>query len=865
MAFRDWPIKRKLTVATMLTSISVLVLTAAGFLLYYVVSYRASLVTGVSAQSAILARHSARALAAGDLASMQPNLEALRADPHIRQAALYDHNGRLVARYPAEAPGQAFPPAPGLPGASLHSGGVVCFAPVEQAGRAVGTLYVKSDMGVLYHRLEVFALIALLVLCGAVAAGLALSELLQRHISRPILALAGTAKGISERGDFSTRAAGGNRDELGVLIKAFNDLLGRVEEAEQSRSFLAAIIESSDAAVVGKDLGGLVVSWNRGAERMLGFTAPEMLGQPMSRVLMPPEGEAEERRILEEVKSGHTRHYDTVRRHKDGRPIEVSLIVSPIKDAHGKIIGISSIARDITQNKRAERQLQESRARLSGIIGSAMDAVISTDAAQRITMFNAAAEQMFGLPAGQALGQPLGRLLPERYRQTHQGHVDQFGRTGATARTMGHLRPLSGLRANGEEFPIEASISQVEVGGERIYTVILRDITERQQSQEALERQARALREQAQLLDLANVFAHDLEGRIVLWNSGMESMYGWTKTEALGQRTHELLRTQFPLPLPAIMEALMRQGHWSGELVHYRKDDNRLTVASQWVLHRDEQGRPAAILEVNTDITERKQAEEQIRLLNLDLEQRVEKRTVELTAANKELEAFTYSVAHDLRAPLRHIDAFTRIVREEYSAGLPPEAVHYLENIRNGSRHMSQLVDDLLNLARVGRQELKRKPTALDELVREVVADLKHETEGRSVEWRLQPLPTVECDAGLMKQVFANLLSNAVKYTRPRPHALIEVGCLALPGHPAIYVRDNGVGFSMKYVDKLFGVFQRLHRAEEFEGTGVGLATVERIVRKHGGCVWAEAAVNKGAVFYFTVDGLDKARPAGQQ
>jgi light-regulated signal transduction histidine kinase (bacteriophytochrome) len=177
---------------------------------------------------------------------------------------------------------------------------------------------------------------------------------------------------------------------------------------------------------------------------------------------------------------------------------------------------------------------------------------------------------------------------------------------------------------------------------------------------------------------------------------------------------------------------------------------------------------------------------------------------------------------------------------------------------------MSLLVDDLLNLARVGRQELRRQPTPLSRLVEEVLTDLRQDTAGRKLEWRIEPLPAVECDPGLMKQVFANLLSNAVKYTRPRAVAVIEVGCRKANGDTAVFVRDNGVGFNMKYADKLFGVFQRFHRAEEFEGTGVGLATVDRIVRKHGGHIWAEAVVDQGATFYFTVAGLAEAATAEQ-
>ena len=225
----------------------------------------------------------------------------------------------------------------------------------------------------------------------------------------------------------------------------------------------------------------------------------------------------------------------------------------------------------------------------------------------------------------------------------------------------------------------------------------------------------------------------------------------------------------------------------------------------------------------------------------------------ELAASIKELEAFSYSVSHDLRAPLRHISGFSKILLEDFGPSLPADAHHHLERIQEGTRRMGQLVDDLLELGRVGRREVNLQVTGLKSLVDEVIASLKADVADRQVEWKLGTLPFVDCDAGLMKQVFQNLLSNAVKFTRPRAHALIEVGQQDKDGVPAVYVRDNGVGFSMKYSDKLFGVFQRLHRQEDFEGTGVGLATVQRIVQKHGGRIWAEAELDKGATFYFTL------------
>lgn len=242
-----------------------------------------------------------------------------------------------------------------------------------------------------------------------------------------------------------------------------------------------------------------------------------------------------------------------------------------------------------------------------------------------------------------------------------------------------------------------------------------------------------------------------------------------------------------------------------------------------------------------------------IRQAQAELESRVLARTAELAETNRELEAFTYSVSHDLRAPLRHINAYTQILEEDYGQKMEEGARKYLERIRTGAKNMGLLVDDLLNLARVGRQELAFQEINLDQLVQSVIQDIKPETANRQIEWTVHPLGDAECDPGLMKQVFANLVSNAVKYSRDRTPARIEIGRMEQDKKTVYFVRDNGVGFNMKYASKLFGVFQRLHRAEEFEGTGVGLATVERIIRKHGGRIWAEAELDKGATFYFTL------------
>lgn len=257
----------------------------------------------------------------------------------------------------------------------------------------------------------------------------------------------------------------------------------------------------------------------------------------------------------------------------------------------------------------------------------------------------------------------------------------------------------------------------------------------------------------------------------------------------------------------------------------------------------------AAGFVVHREAGRRTLAEQELKHVN----EHLERRTVELSETNNELESFSYSVAHDLRAPLRQIAGYSNVLIQEYGPRLDGEARRYLEKVGEGARKMGRLVDDLLSLSRVGRQEPSLQATPLDPLLRQVVEELAPECSGREVDWQIGELFSAECDPGLMKQVFVNLLSNAVKYTGKRERAVIEVGQTIQNDLRVIFVRDNGAGFEMQYVGKLFGVFQRLHKARDFEGTGVGLAIVQRIIRKHGGRIWAEAELDHGATFFFTL------------
>jgi signal transduction histidine kinase/FixJ family two-component response regulator len=269
---------------------------------------------------------------------------------------------------------------------------------------------------------------------------------------------------------------------------------------------------------------------------------------------------------------------------------------------------------------------------------------------------------------------------------------------------------------------------------------------------------------------------------------------------------------------------------------------------------------------LQSEIARRAEMEREIRRLNQDLERRVAERTAELEIANRELEAFSYSVAHDLRAPLRLIHAHVQMLREHKGPPGAREPAIHMEQIQRGAREMSALIDGLLALSRVSHVEMRREPCSLDSLVRHAVERAAEEATGRDIEWRIEPLPKTSCDPELMQQVFANLIGNAIKYSRPRPRTVIEIGTgvvgeqdtgtTAPPGTRYIFVRDNGVGFDMRYARKLFGVFQRLHRQDEFEGTGVGLATVSRIIERHGGTIWAQASPGRGAEFRFTLRGM---------
>jgi PAS domain S-box-containing protein len=385
------------------------------------------------------------------------------------------------------------------------------------------------------------------------------------------------------------------------------------------------------------------------------------------------------------------------------------------------------------------------------------------------------------------------------------------------------------------------------------FSTIRRRVEEElRQARDHLEIEVAERTQQASLLNLTHdtIFVRDMSDVITYWNRGAQELYGWPAEEATGKRALDLFRTVFPAPIEDIRGELLRSGRWDGELEKTRADGTQVAVASRWSLRRDDQGRPVAILETNNDITERRRREREIRTLNEELG----KRTTELEAINKELEAFAYSISHDLRAPLRHMSGFTELLRKSSASVLNEKGQRYLTMILESAKKMGDLIDDLLAFSRIGRIETHKTMVSLGQLVQEALTEVVQDTTERTIAWKIGALPSWYGDRSMIRLALVNLISNAVKFTRTRAQPEIEIGCSDQnQNHVVMFVRDNGVGFDMKYVSKLFGVFQRLHPNEAFEGTGIGLATVQRIVHRHGGRVWAEGLVDKGATFYFSL------------
>jgi len=521
----------------------------------------------------------------------------------------------------------------------------------------------------------------------------------------------------------------------------------------------------------------------------------------------------------------------------------------------------TGIVMDVTASRAAEQEVLESRAELSGLLDSAIDAIISIDADQRIIGFNQAACRMFRCPMEAAIGLPLECFIPQRFRTAHRLHVDNFAEGGVTARTMGLPGVFSGMRADGEEFPIEATIAKVQVGSRRRMTVFLRDITERMRAEEALRRSRDDLELAVRGANIG-IWYWDLRSGQVELSERCRQLFGIPVDAPLN--FDHVLAAIHPDDRAAV-EVALRRALEEGTEYKFEKRFVWPDGSIHWLecigrdLYDEATGEAVGLRGISLEITERKRQEEALLGRNEQLESRIEDRTAQLVRANEalersnlELQQFAFIAAHDLQTPLRSISGFAQLLKKDYAGRLDPQAEAWLDQLVRSVLRMRDIIHDILAYSRVESRGNAFRPTDFNDLIDDVLATLDAPIRETGARVTRDALPTLLGDRTQLAQVLQNLIDNAIKYQASQSPA-IHVSARRDGDEWVFSVRDNGIGIAEKHLENIFDIFRRLHTQQEYPGTGIGLAICRRVVHRHGGRIWVDSEPGLGSTFNFTL------------
>jgi PAS domain S-box-containing protein len=610
-----------------------------------------------------------------------------------------------------------------------------------------------------------------------------------------------------------------NGGRLGAAMDAAG---ANVSSREAERLYRLLVEQLTDLSVFVTDPDGRITTWNPGVERVFGYTQDEFVGEHASIIftrddIETGQPELEMQRARTDGRSPDVRWH--VR--KDGSRLFADGILTALYDDNGSLIGFSKIVRDITERKVHEQAVAQLHAELTNILESISDGFIALDGEFRYTYVNAAAERLFGARREERLGRVLWDVYPEAAGTV----VEQQYRRAVLNRVPVTFEDYN---ARSDRW-FEVTAYPAPNGG---LTALLRDVTDRRRLRNERERLRAAL-------DAANAFLRSADGTIEWWSSGAARLYGWSAEEAVGRRTHELLRTECPRGLPHLEAELRQRGEWSGELAHYRRDGTRIFVASHWVLQQ--LGTSSFVTEVNNDITPLKQTEELLSRANGALRR-----------SNEELEQFAYAISHDLQAPLRAVTGYADLLAKRYRDRLDTDGREFLGFLRSAAEHMGQLIRDLLAYSQVASAEHTTVELVdADALLKAVIRSLHLDIEDAGAVITSSNLPSIRAERLELMQLFSNLLSNALKYRNVSVPSVIRVSAERTQDGWVFSVRDNGVGIDPAYHERIFGIFKRLH-GPEYAGTGIGLAICQKIIERNGGRIWVESAVGAGATFFFT-------------